>query len=78
MMESNSLIAGQIMRYLDQLPLDLQRRVLDFTQALALSLPEGVSGKQLLDFAGAIEADDIQAISQAIEAGCEKIDASEW
>ncbi|MFQ5343933.1 MAG: hypothetical protein ACE5F6_20505 [Anaerolineae bacterium] len=72
------MITQQIIRQVDQLPLDFQRRVLDFAQALALSLPRGTPGKQLLRFAGIIEPDDIEAMSRAIEAGCEKVDADEW
>jgi hypothetical protein len=59
-------------------PLELQRKVLEFTQALALSLPKGVPGKQLLRFAGVIEADDTRVMSQAIEEGCERVDENEW
>jgi len=69
-----SAITRQIIKQLDRLPSELQRKVLDFAQALVLSLPKGVPGKQLLRFAGAIEPDDIQAMSQSIEAGCEKVD----
>jgi hypothetical protein len=71
-------IANQIIRELDQLPPELQRRVLDFAQALALSLPKGVPGKELLRFAGSIAPEDIAAMEQAIQAGCEKVDANEW
>ena len=77
-MARNSVIAQQIIKNLDQLPFDLQRRVLDFTQALVVPLPKGVPGKQLVSFSGLIEPDDIRAMSQAIEAGCEKVDANEW
>lgn len=73
-----SVITQQVIRQLDQLPLELQRKVLDFTQALALSLPRGIPGKQLLRFAGVMEPDDIETITQAIEAGCERVDAGEW
>lgn len=73
-----STITQQIIRQVDQLPLDFQRRVLDFAQALALSLPRGTPGKQLLRFAGIIKPDDIEAMTRAIEAGCEKVDADEW
>jgi len=41
---------------------------------LAISSPKGIPGKQLLRFAGTIDHDDIQAIEQAIEAECEKVD----
>jgi len=64
-------IKQEIAKQLDRLPLELQRRVLDFIQALILSLPEGVSGKQLIRFAGILEAEDARAMAQAIEDGCE-------
>jgi hypothetical protein len=73
-----SVITQQVIRQLDQLPFELQRKVLDFAQALALSLPKGTPGKQLLRFAGIMERGDIQAMIQAIEAGCERVDADEW
>ena len=47
-----SAITQQIINQLDQLPLELQRKVIDFMQALVISLPKGVPGKQLLRFAG--------------------------
>ena len=68
---TDSSIKQEIAKQLDHLPPELQRRVLDFTQALILSLPKGVSGKQLIRFAGILEAEDARAIAQAIEAGCE-------
>ena len=77
-MATNSVIVQQIMKHIDQLPLDLQRRVLDFTQALVLSASQGVPGKQLAHFGGLMELDDIQAMSRAIEAGRERIDVNEW
>jgi hypothetical protein len=36
------------MEQLQFLPYDLQRQVLEFTRALALSVPRGVAGRQLL------------------------------
>jgi hypothetical protein len=40
--------------------------------------PRGVPGKELLAYGGTIEADDLKAMSQAIEEGCEKINPNEW
>ena len=73
-----SAITQQVIRQLNQLPLELQRKVLDFAQELALSTPKGIPGKQLLRFAGVIEPEDIRAMIQAIEVGCERVDADEW
>jgi predicted DNA-binding antitoxin AbrB/MazE fold protein len=44
----------------------------------SISPLKGVPGKQLLRFAGVIPADDLQTMTQTIEAGCERIDQSEW
>ena len=43
-----------------------------------MSVPVGARGKELLRFAGAIEADELQMIAQAIEDGCERINLNEW
>jgi hypothetical protein len=75
---TESTITQQLVQQVDQLPLEFQRKVLDFAQALALAVPKGVSGRSLLRFAGAIEVDDLRAMSEAIEAGCEQVDADEW
>ena len=77
-MTVNVSIKGEIIEQLDALPYELQRRVLDFARALTLSEPKGIPGKQLLHFAGMIQPDDLQAMAQAIEAGCERIDLDEW
>jgi hypothetical protein len=71
-------IRGQILEKLNALPYDAQRRVLDFVQALSLSVPKGVPGKQMLSFAGLIPKADLETMAAAIEAGCEGIDHSEW
>lgn len=73
-----STIGQDIASQLEHLSPELQHRVLDFVQALAKSYPKGVPGKQLLRFSGVIEAKDIQAMTQAIEGGCERVDTDEW
>jgi hypothetical protein len=73
---TNSSIKVEIVEQLEHLPYELQRQVLDF--ARALSRPKGVLGKQLLHFAGTIKSDDLQAMSEAIEAECERVDVNEW
>lgn len=65
------LIKNALDRQLEQLPLELQRKVLDFAQALVISLPKGMPGTQLLQFAGTIDLADLQQMQQAIECGCE-------
>lgn len=74
----NTFIMDKVIEQLKTLPYELQRRVLEFTRALALSAPQGVSGQQLLRFAGTIPPDDLQQMREAIEQGCEQVDANEW
>ncbi|MCJ7616883.1 MAG: hypothetical protein MUO43_10150 [Desulfobacterales bacterium] len=73
-----STIKQDIARELDQLPPELQRQVLDFAHALGRSFPKGVQGKRLLGFSGIMETEDIKAMSEAIESGCERVDMNEW
>ncbi|MDM8520324.1 hypothetical protein QUF64_09780 [Anaerolineales bacterium HSG6] len=49
-----------------------------FQQTSSVEMPTGVSGKQLLQFAGLIPPDELQQISQAIETDCARIDFDEW
>ncbi|MDI6886702.1 MAG: hypothetical protein QMD22_10280 [archaeon] len=72
---TNPSIKAEVVKQLDNLPTELQRHVLEFIRAL--SRPKGVPGKQLLHFAGTIEDDDLQAMTRAIEAECERVDWNE-
>jgi hypothetical protein len=71
-------LKNKLIEQIDDLPYELQVRVLDFAKALAISAPKGVRGEELTRFAGAIPADDLQMMAEAIEDGCEKIDRDEW
>jgi hypothetical protein len=71
-------IVEKVIEQLKALPQELQRRVLEFTRALADATPRGVPGQQLLRFAGSIPRDDIRLMSEAIERGCEQVDTNEW
>ncbi|NLH42216.1 MAG: hypothetical protein GX448_10280 [Planctomycetes bacterium] len=71
-------IVDKVVEQLKDLPQELQWRVLEFTRALARSTPRGVPGQELLRFAGAISPDDAKLMREAIERGCEQVDANEW
>jgi hypothetical protein len=71
-------IVGKVIEQMKALPYEMQWRVLEFTRALALSSPRGVAGNQLLRFAGAVAMDDLDLMREAIEQGCERVDADEW
>lgn len=71
-------IVDEVVEQLEHLPEDLQRRVLAYTRSLARSAPQGVSGQELLRFAGLIPADDLERMRQAVEQGCEQVDPDDW
>lgn len=56
---------------LSRLPLEQQKQVLHFVRVLATTNVHGVSGKDLLRFAGAIDHEDLMTIEQTIKEGCE-------
>jgi len=73
---TNESLQKEILDQLDKLPFEQQRQVLDFARTLAK--PMGKPGKELLPFAGGINADDLSLMAQAIEQDCEQINANEW
>ncbi len=74
----NTTLVDKVVEQLKALPYELQRQVLEFTRALAISARRGVPGQQLLRFAGAIPLDDLLLMRQTIEQGCEQVDSNEW
>jgi hypothetical protein len=76
----DSQIRDELVKQLDQLPASLQRRVLEFARSLSSPTPiqRGTPGREWLRFAGTITPEDGQAMIDAIEAGCEQVDADEW
>jgi len=71
-------IIDEIIEQMKALPHELQCRVLEFTRALRPSTPRGVPGRQLLRFAGTITPNDAHLMREAIEQGCEQVDANGW
>ncbi len=71
-------IVDKVVEQLKDLPQELRWRVLEFTRALAQSTPRGVSGRELLQFAGVISPEDAELMREAIERGCEQVDVDEW
>ena len=69
-------IINKVVEELRDLPQELQRRVLEFTRALAVSSPQGIPGQQLLRFSGSISVEDVQLMREAIEQGCEQVDVN--
>jgi hypothetical protein len=68
----------ELHEHLRRLPVEQQRQVVDFARALSVARVRGVPGQALLQFAGAISADDVTTMAQAIEDGCEQVNSHEW
>jgi hypothetical protein len=69
-------LKDEIVERVERLGPPEQRKVLDFVRGMGV--PAGTAGKELLSFAGAIEPQDLDAISQAIQEGCETIEPNGW
>jgi len=74
----DATIESELSTCLGKLPVEKQRQVLEFARTLATSPLQGGRGSDLLRFVGTIDESDLDAMSQAIQDGCERIDADEW
>ena len=70
-------IKEQIVKQLDGMSDDEQRRILELVRSLAAATPAGVPGRSLLRFAGVFEAEDPRRMAEAIEEGCKRVDPDE-
>ena len=73
-----SALVQEVMEHLEAMPPHLQEQVLSIVRSLDPTMPRGVAGSQLLQFAGTISSADLEAMSDAIERGCEQVDLDEW
>ena len=73
-----AVIKDELLSRIDQLPVELQRRVIAFADALVLSSPKGTPGRDLLRFAGTLDEDSAREMQEAIEDACEQVDVNEW
>ena len=74
----DAAIQSDLLKEVERLSPPLQRKVVDFAHSLATSRPRGTPAKQLLKFAGFLSPEVAKAMMDAIEDGCERIDANEW
>lgn len=74
----DATIERELSTCLERLPVEGQRRVLEFARTLGPSPPRGVMGATLLRFAGTIDDADLDVMARAIEEGCAGIDVDEW
>ncbi|MBA2278183.1 MAG: hypothetical protein H0W06_10520 [Chloroflexia bacterium] len=67
-----------VLKNLDVLDSHDQRRVLDFTRALAVRRRSTGKGGAILALAGAFSPDDLAEMKRAIEEDCERVDEAQW
>jgi hypothetical protein len=70
-------IVQEVVEHLNALPSELQEQVLALARALDASQRQGVPGSSLVRFAGLIPPDDLEAMRDAIERGCEQVDLAQ-
>lgn len=71
-------VKEQILSDLERLSPDMQARAAQLVHGLVEAAPTGIPGRDLLRFAGAIDAESIREMEEAIEDGCERIDPEAW
>jgi hypothetical protein len=75
----DKMVYDELVKKLDQMPVPLQRRVLEFAASLeSRKLPRGTPGRDLVKFAGTISPEDGEEMLKAIEEGCERVDLDGW
>ncbi len=70
-------IIDRVSEQMKLMPQEKQIMVLEFVKNVAASTPRGISGSQLIKFAGTIPPDDIKAIRKAIQQDCKQINPNE-
>jgi len=68
----------ELLKQLEQLGPEEQRRVLDFARTLATCKRRGTPGESLIRFGGVIDAADLAIITETIKEGCEQVNPDEW
>jgi hypothetical protein len=71
-------VRHEIARRVEALPPEMQEQVLRFLDSLAASSPKGERGSALRQFSSSLDAVSARQMTQAIEEGCEQVDAGEW
>mgnify|MGYP006289847843 CR=1 FL=1 len=71
-------LAQDVVREMDRMPIEQQRRVVQFVHALARFHPKGTPGSEVIRFSGSFERADLDEMSEAIEKGCEMVDHDAW
>ncbi len=74
----NPFLEQELLENFAHLAIEQQRKVVDYARNLTLARAQGVPGRSLLEFAGAIDPEDLAFMATAIENECEQINSDEW
>jgi hypothetical protein len=69
----DAAVKEQILGDFERLSPAMQARAAQLVHGLVSAIPRGVPGRDLLRFAGTIDAQSIREMEEAIEDGCERI-----
>ena len=71
-------ITKELVERMHELPAEQQQLVLGIVRSLSSKRPQGVPTNDLLAFTGVISPEDAREMADAIEEGCERVDANAW
>ena len=74
----NPEVREALLARLDSLPVEMQRRVLDFAEALAIGSPDSGDLDALLALSGSLDEESAVEMLNAISEGCENVDSDGW
>ena len=74
----NPEVQAALLARLESLPVEMQRRVLDFAEALAVGVSGGRGPDELLSLSGSLAKESAAEMLEAIAEGCENVDADAW
>jgi hypothetical protein len=69
-------VKDEIIDQVNRLDAPQQQKVLDYARRLTVAA--GTPGRDLMPFVGSIDPADLDAMSRAIQEGCEKIEPNGW
>lgn len=75
---ARAAIKQQILSDLDRLSPEQQQQAVEFVRGLARQSLPGVAGRALLRFAGTLDDESTREMLEAIDEGCERVDAGGW
>jgi hypothetical protein len=71
-------IQNELLKKIDQLPINQQREVLEFADNLLKSTSIKEPAPSFLDLFGTLPPEDAREMMEAIEEGCEQVDTDGW